>query len=338
MSHHTPARNNGTCMTLPSKKMLLAVALMIVVLLLVVGACLLFFSGSGSASVPATGETTGKLQVITSFRPITLLVLPVAGDYAQVTQLLPPGAEPHEYEPTPADAMTLARGKILFYDGPAMEPWAENLADAANPEITRVSFISAVPPGVLAQMKSTNPAFPDMSQDPHLWLSPPLAEYFVSSVADQLAAADPANATGYHQNAEAFEARLKKLDHEYAIDLANCTTRTFLTSHAFLDYQAAAYNLTALSITGLSPDAEPSVRQMAEVLNESREDNVQGVLAETDEVQALSQSAATELDLPVYSYDTMEILPAGPENQSESDYVTVMEQNLGQMRQALQCR
>ena len=337
MSHHTPVWNKGTCMTTPTKKMLPAVALVMVVLLLAVGAYLFFFSGPGAASVPA-GGTPGKLQVITSFRPITLLVLPVAGNYAQVTQLLPPGAEPHEYEPTPANAMTLARGKILFYDGPSMEPWAESLADAANPEITRVSFVSAVPPGVLAQMKSTNPEFPDMSQDPHLWLSPPLAEYFVRSVADQLAAADPANATGYHQNAEAFETRLNNLDHDYATGLSNCTTRTFLTSHAFLDYQAAAYNLTALSITGLSPDAEPSVRQMAEILNESRVDNVRGVLAETDEVQALSQSAATELGLPVYSYDTMEVLPAGPENQSENDYVTVMEQNLGQMRQALQCR
>lgn len=337
MSHHTPVRSKGTGMTSPPKNIMLAGALVLAALLFAIVAYLLFFPGSVSTSTPA-GEETGKLQVITSFRPITLLVAPVAGDYAQVTQLLPPGAEPHEYEPTPASAMTLAHGKILFYDGPTMEPWAENLAAAANPEITRASFISAVPPEVLAQMKSSNPEFPDMTQDPHLWLSPPLAEYFVSSVADQLAAADPANASGYHKNADAFEARLKNLDRDYTAGLSNCTTRTILTSHAYLDYQAAAYNLTALSITGLSPDAEPSIRQMAEILNESKEDNVKGVLAETDEVQALSQSAATELGLPVYSYDTMEILPAGPENQSENDYVNVMEQNLGQMREVLQCR
>jgi len=316
---------------------MLAGALILAVLFFALVIYLLFFSGLPSTSAPAIGPS-GKLQVITSFRPITLLVVPVAGDYAQVTQILPPGAEPHEYEPTPADAITLARGKILFYDGPTMEPWAENLATAANPDITRVSFISAIPPTVLAQMNGTNPEFPDMAQDPHLWLSPPLAEYFVSSVADHLAAADPANATGYHRNADAFIARLKNLNYDYATGLSNCTTRTFLTSHAFLDYQAAAYNLTALSITGLSPDAEPSVRQMAEILNESKTDNVQGVLAETDEVQALSQSVATELDLPVYSYDTMEILPAGQEDQSNNDYVNVMEHNLGQMRQALQCR
>ena len=120
--------------------------------------------------------------------------------------------------------------------------------------------------------------------------------------------------------------------------LSNCTTRTFLTSHAFLDYQAAAYNLTALSITGVSPDAEPSIQQMTMVLNESKADNIQGVLAEPDEVQALSQSVAAELNLPLYPYTTMEILPAGPLSPGDNDYVDIMENNLQQMKQALKCR
>ncbi|MFZ1127208.1 metal ABC transporter solute-binding protein, Zn/Mn family [Methanoregula sp.] len=317
--------------------MLLSGVLALFILLIVLILYPVFTAGHIPAASQAAGSS-GKLQVITSFRPITLLVLPIAGDYAQVTQLLPPGAEPHEYEPTPGDAITLAKGNILFYDGPFMEPWAENLAVSANPTIVRAPFIDSIPPTVLAQMRNTDPNFPDTNQDPHLWLSPPLAEYFVSYVADQLAAADPANATGYRRNADAFEARLKKLDGDYVAGLSNCTTRTFLTSHAFLDYQAAAYNLTALSITGVSPDAEPSIQQMTMVLNESKADNIQGVLAEPDEVQALSQSVAAELNLPLYPYTTMEILPAGPLSPGDNDYVDIMENNLQQMKQALKCR
>ena len=324
-------------MTPRSKKILQAVTLVLVILLAILILYPVFSTSSSSVSSQSVAPST-KLQVITSFRPITLLVLPVPGDYAQVTQLLPPGAEPHEYEPTPGDAITLAKGNILFYDGPFMEPWAENLAASVNPVIIKAPFIDSIPPAVLAQMKSTDPAFPDTNQDPHLWLSPPLAEYFVSYVADQLAAADPANATSYHKNADAFEVRLKKLDSDYTTGLSNCTTRTFLTSHAFLDYQAAAYNLTALSITGASPDAEPSIQQMAMVLNESRAENVRGVLAEPDEVQALSQSVATELNLPLYPFNTMEILPAGSLSAADNDYVDIMENNLHQMRQALICQ
>jgi len=77
---------------------------------------------------------------------------------------------------------------------------------------------------------------------------------------------------------------------------------------------------------------------MASILKEAKADNVRGVLAETDEVQALSQSIATELNLPVYPYSTMEVLPAGPLNSGDNDYVSIMENNLQQMRQALKCQ
>jgi zinc transport system substrate-binding protein len=312
-------------------------AIIVVLVGLTVVLFLMINSGSGNAQSYAAGST-GKLQVITSFRPITLLVEPVAGNYADITQILPPGAEPHEYEPRPGDAITLAKGKVLFYDGPFMEPWVENLAESTNPDIVRAPFIDSIPPSVLAQMKSEYKNFPDTSEDPHLWLSPQLAEYYVPYIARQLSAADPSNASSYQKNADAFEVRLQKLDQDYKTGLSKCTTRTFLTSHAFLDYQAAAYNLTALSITGVSPDAEPSIEQMAVILNESKADNVQGVLAETDEVQSLSQSVATELDLPLYPYTTMEILPNGPPAAGDNDYVTIMENNLQEMRQALKCQ
>jgi zinc transport system substrate-binding protein len=324
----------------PETRKIIRIRVLAIIVVLAGLAAILFFlinSGSGNAQSYTAGST-GKLQVITSFRPITLLVEPVAGNYADITQILPPGAEPHEYEPRPGDAMTLAKGKVLFYDGPFMEPWVENLAGSVNPDIVRAPFIDSIPPSVLAQMKNEYKNFPDTNQDPHLWLSPQLAEYYVSYIARQLSAADPANASSYQKNADAFEVRLQKLDQDYRTGLSNCTTRAFLTSHAFLDYQAAAYNLTALSITGLSPDAEPSIEQMAAILNESKADNVQGVLAETDEVQSLSQSVATELGLPLYSYTTMEILPNGPPAAGDNDYVAIMENNLQQMRQALKCQ
>jgi zinc transport system substrate-binding protein len=321
------------------RKIILISALVIIIILIIVGGYLaLIVNTSTAAAQSYSAGSTGKLQVITSFRPITLLVLPVAGDYADVTQILPPGAEPHEYEPTPKDAMMLAKGKVLFYEGPFMEPWVEKLAGSTNPDIIHAPFIDAIPASVIAQMKSEHADFPNPDQDPHLWLSPQLAEYYVPYIAQQLSAADPANASAYRKNADAFEVRLKKLDTDYRTGLSNCTTRTFLTSHSFLAYQAAAYNLTALSITGLSPDAEPSVQQMAAILDESKAAHVQGVIAETGEVQALSQSIASELGLPLYPYTTMEVLPAGPLTAGDNDYVTIMENNLRQMRQALKCQ
>ncbi len=303
-------------------------------------------SGPGSSpnpgapvSAPATTSGTGgKIQVITSFRPITLLVAPVGGDHITITQILPPGADPHDYEPTPNDAVALRNGRVFFYDGPFLEPWAANLAASANPDIKLATFADAIPGPVYDQMKKQDPDFPDVAKDPHLWLSPQLAEYFVPYVARQLSDADPANASDYQDNAAAFEKRLEQLDADYKAGLSNCTTRTFLTSHSFLDYTAAAYNLTAISIAGLSPDAEPSVKQMSAIVEEAKAQNVKGVLVEPDEAEDLSKAVSAELHLPVYSFTTMEVLPTGPLTTDDMDYVAVMENNLQEMRKAMACQ
>ena len=278
------------------------------------------------------------MQVITSFRPITLLVAPVGGDHITITQILPPGADPHDYEPTPNDAVALRNGKVFFYDGPFLEPWAANLATSANPDIQLATFADAIPGPAYEQMKSNDTNFPDMTEDPHLWLSPKLAEYFVPYVARQLSEVDPANASDYQNNAAAFEKRLEQLDSDYKAGLSNCSTRTFLTSHAFLDYTAAAYNLTAISIAGLSPDAEPSIHQMSAIVDEAKTEHVKGVLVEPDESEDLSKAISAELNLPVYPFATMEILPKTPLTDNGTDYVAVMENNLQEMKKAMVCQ
>jgi zinc transport system substrate-binding protein len=292
---------------------------------------------TGSGSAQATGSGNG-LPVITSFRPFTLLVAPVGGDHITITQILPPGADPHDYEPTPDDAVALKNGKIFFYDGPFLEPWAATLADSTNPDIHLATFADAIPGPVYDQMKSRYANFPNPTQDPHLWLSPQLAEYYVPYVAQQLSEADPENATDYQNNAAAFEKRLKQLDSDYKAGFSNCTTRTFLSSHAFLDYTAAAYNLTPISIAGMSPDAEPSIQQMAAIVSEAKARHVRGVLAEPDEAEDLSKSVSAELNLPVYPFTTMEVLPSGPLTPEDTDYVAIMENNLQEMRKAMVCQ
>ncbi len=304
--------------------------------IILIGILMMGCTSNNQANNTKTANSS-QLQIITSFRPFTLLVAPVAGNYAKITQILPPGASPHDYEPTPNDAIAFQNAQVFFYDGAFLEPWASSLATSANSNIQLASFVDSIPPQEFAQMKSQYPNFPNTDQDPHIWLSPQLAQYFVPYVAQKLSAADPAHATDYTANAKVFEARLVRLDNDYKKGLANCSTRTFLTSHAFLNYVAAAYNLTAISIAGLSPDAEPSIAQMDAILNESKKDNVMGVLSEPDETQTISNSVASELNLTVYPFSTMEILPSDQSVANATDYISVQENNLVEMRLALGC-
>ena len=100
--------------------------------------------GISSPESPAHPGQGGRVQVITSFRPFTLLVGPIGRDHISITQILPPGADPHEYEPTPNDAVALKNGRIFFYAGPFLEPWAADLAASSNPDIKLVTFADAL--------------------------------------------------------------------------------------------------------------------------------------------------------------------------------------------------
>jgi len=294
--------------------------------------------GISGSTPPANSGPGGKVQVITSFRPFTLLVEPIGGDHITITQILPPGADPHEYEPSPKDAVALKNGRIFFYGGPSLEPWAADLAASSNPDIKLVTFADAVPGPVYDQMKSQYKDFPDLTRDPHLWLSPRLAKYYAAFVTRQLSETDPGNATDYQDNAAVFEKRLEQLDSDYTAGFSDCTTRTFLSSHSFLDYIAATYNLTQIPIAGTSPDAQPSVKQMAAVIEKAKAHNVRGILVEPDEAEDLSKAISAELNLPVYSFTTMEVLPPGPLTVGDTDYVAIMENNLQEMRKAMLCR
>jgi len=292
---------------------------------------------SGSLS-PAQPGQSGKLQVITSFRPFTLLVRPIGGDHLSITQILPPGADPHDYEPTPNDAVALKNGRIFFYAGPFLEPWAADLAESSNPDIKLVTFADAVSVPEYDQMKNRYPGFPDMTRDPHLWLSPQLTRYYVAHVARELSEIDPENATDYQNNAVEFEKRLEQLNSDYTTGFSNCSTRTFLSSHSFLDYIAATYNLTQIPIAGTGPDTQPSVKQMSAIIEEAKAHNVRGILVEPDEAEDLSKSISEELDIPVYSFTTMEVVPSGPSKEGDTDYVAIMESNLQEMRKAMLCQ
>ncbi len=322
-----------------SNKVLLLVLSCTVFSGMALAGCLGGSSGqNGGQTAPTTASpSSGQLEVVTSFRAITLLVAPIAGNDAKITQILPAGEDPHDYDPTPSDAKAFLNSPVFFYDGPTLEKWGQDLATSVNPNIKLATFEESVPASAFAQIRAENSNFPNSSQDMHYWLSPQLALYFAPYVAQQLSAADPAHSSDYQANARAFEARLQQLDSDYKGGLADCRVRNFLTSHAFLDYVAAAYNVTPTSITGLSPDATPSIQQMADVINESRAAGVLGVLAEPDETVQLSNSVAAELNLPTYPFTTMEVLPQPPVPENQTDYIGIQEGNLHELELAMDC-
>jgi zinc transport system substrate-binding protein len=173
--------------------------------------------------------------------------------------------------------------------------------------------------------------------DPHFWLDPVLAQEEVQIIRDALIKVDPANAQYYDKNAEGYISQLQALDKKYQDGLASCALKDVVTSHAAFGYLAKRYNLNQIAISGLSPDQEPSSSQMVEIAREAKQKNVKVIFFETLVSPKLAETIAREIGAQTAVFNPLEGL-TDQEIKEGKNYISVMEDNLNNLRTALQCK
>jgi zinc/manganese transport system substrate-binding protein len=266
---------------------------------------LILISAGAALALAACGSSDpDKAQVVATTGILASIAGQVAGDDAEVTQLIPDSASPHEFSLSADDRRELEEADLIASNGAGLEPgvpveeadapsWA--LADAAGPLL----------PLAEAGTHEDEPATAEEGSDvdPHLWMDPTRVARAAPELADALAAADPDHAGGYRQRAQALSNRLRELDREIArrVSALPVADRELVTSHDALGYFAERYDLrviaTALPSSG--PEAEPSAQALAEVADAIRDSGVPAVFAEeTDDPQVLEQ-VAEETDVEV---------------------------------------
>ncbi len=286
---------------------------------------------------------TSKVRVVASFYPLAEFAREVGGPRVEVRQLVPAGAEPHDYEPTPGDVASLREAKVFVYNGAGFEPWVEALAGELPSEVVRVEATRGLPL-VEAQGGEADHAEPGQGSkgdverfDPHAWLDPVLAKGMVDNVAEGLARADPDGEPGYRERAAALKRRLDELHLRYERTLARCRTKVVLTSHAAFGYLARRYGLRLVSVAGLSPEAEPSPRRIRELVALGRREGVRAVFAESGEGDRAVRALAHELGVPVLTLDPAERVTEEARRRGAT-YLSRMEQNLESLAGGLGCR
>lgn len=264
----------------------------------------------------------GKLSVVASFYPIAEFARQVGGGKVTVATVVSPGIEPHDFEPTPHDIAGINDAAVFIFNGGSLDPWAKKIVSEL-PSKTRSLDMSA--------MLGLDGA------DPHFWLDPVFAQKQVEITRDALAAADPANAEFYRQNASAYLEKLVALDKEFSATLASCSTREIFTSHSAFSYLASRYGLTQVSIAGLSPDAEPSARGLADLATEAKAKNIKYIFFETLTSTRLADTLSTEIGAKTLVLNPLEGLTRDEVN-SGMDYIAVQRQNLANLKTALVCK
>ena len=312
-------------------KSLRFLALMLVMLLPLVAAC-------RKEERPAGG--TRKLQVVTTLFPLYDFARTIGGDRVEVRLLLPPGVEPHEFEPRPDDVVRLAKADLFVYTNQYMEPWAARLLQGVDNKGLAVVDASA---GVTflpatAEEEVEEGHRPEGGMNPHVWLSIPNAERMVANIRDGLVRKDPAGAAVYRTHAEAYLSRLAELDRRFREGLSGCGQRLFLHGgHYAFGYLAKRYGLRYVSAYPLSANAEPTPRRLMELVDLMRRNSLHYIFYEELLSPRVAQTIAREtgaalLQLYVIENVSREELAAG------ATYLSLMEENLKNLRIGLQCR
>ncbi|WP_018883156.1 metal ABC transporter substrate-binding protein [Paenibacillus massiliensis] len=174
----------------------------------------------------------------------------------------------------------------------------------------------------------------DYALDPHVWLSPALAQKQVEAIRDGLISKDPAHQADYEKNAAAYVAKLQELDKEFSAQLQQAKRKEFVTQHAAFAYLAQQYGLVQVPISGLSPEQEPSPGQMAEVVSFAREHQVKTIFFETLVDPKIAQTIADEVGAKTDVLNPLEGLTAEDE-QNNRDYLSIMKDNLQALVRAL---
>jgi zinc transport system substrate-binding protein len=281
--------------------------------------------------------------VVASFYPLYDFARQIAGDRAEVISLVPAGVEPHDWEPSPRDVARVEKARVFVYNGAGFDAGAECLAKNAAPGTVVVEATAGLPlvavdlPGHDKGHDGKAQAKAEAQRDPHVWLDPTLARLQVEAIRAGLAKADPANAEHYASRSAAYATRLTKLHEAMATGLGDCRRREIVVSHAAFTYLAQRYKLLQVPAMGVSPEAEPSPAELARIVRQIRRLKATVVFFETLVSPKLAETLAAEVGAKTMVLNPLEGLTAD-EEKAGKDYVGVMEENLRNLRVALECR
>ncbi|MBD5655601.1 MAG: zinc ABC transporter substrate-binding protein [Candidatus Eremiobacteraeota bacterium] len=237
-------------------------------------------------------QSAGKLHVLVSITTFESFARAVGGDRVSVTSLVPVGASPEDYQPTPADIAKVHDADVLIENGLGLESWlARTLDNASNANLTTVIATAGLP------AKNGNP---------HLWMDPDLARDYVRKIRDALIARDPAGREIYTKNAATYDASLIELERQIAARIRTIPTgsRSMIVFHNAWQYYDDRFGLRTVGVVELSPGQEPNPQYIAKLIGLAKADHVRAVFAEPEYspklIQTLAESAGIQTVQDLY--------------------------------------
>lgn len=291
---------------------------------------------SGRTGVNAGFQDDSKISIVTTIYPVYDFACNIAGDKAEIINLVPAGMEPHDFELSTGDMQLLEQADVFIYNGAGMEHFVDKTLDSiSNEELVVVECAKDV---TLLEASHTHEGEEDDEHeeklDPHTWLSASNAILEAEAIKDALIDVDEANAGYYENNFESYKEQLTELDELYKSELADLSKDTIVVAHEAFGYLCKEYGLHQEGIEGLTADSEPDSARMKEIIDFCKDNDIQVIFFEELVSPKVAETVASEIGAETMVLNPIEGLTA--EQEAEGlDYIGLMKQNLEALKKAL---
>jgi zinc/manganese transport system substrate-binding protein len=286
----------------------------------------------------AEARAEKKVKVIASFSILGDMTKNVGGTRAEVITLVGPNGDAHVYEPTPADAKAVSSADLVVVNGLGLEGWMDRLVKTSGYKGPVVVATKGIKPREMTpeeEGEHKSGGRHEHKIDPHAWQNLANGQIYVEDIASGLSAVDPAGASIYKANADAYKAKLAELDKWVKTEFSSIPKpqRRLITSHDAFGYLAAAYGITILSPMGVSTESEPSAGGVAKLIRQIRQEKINAVFIENVSdprlVEQISKESGVKLGGELYS-DALS-KPEGP----APTYIAMFKNNITKMVAAM---
>ncbi|MGI8317038.1 metal ABC transporter solute-binding protein, Zn/Mn family [Halobacillus mangrovi] len=331
-------------------------------LFLVVTAC-----GEEKSSSSEEGKESGgsrdELKIYTTVYPLQFFAKQIAGDQATVESILPPGSDPHTYEPTSKEMVEFAEADAFIYNGAGLESYAKQISESIQSENVKILEASKGinleehvhnhegekgthedehahegKEGIHEEEESNHEdersGHNHGDQDPHVWLDPIRSIQLAENVKDILIELNPEQEKTYNENFKELKSNLESLDQEFHDQLEKAPKNKIIVSHAAYGYWEQAYGIEQIAVSGLSPTNEPSQKELETIIETAKQHNLNHVFFEQNVTPKVADVVRKEIGAEALRLHNLSVLTKD-DIKNEEDYFTLMQHNLEVLTEGL---
>lgn len=267
-------------------------------------------------------KVAGKKTIYASFFPVAEFVKMIGGDKYEVKTIIKTSEEPHSFELTSQAMKDLEGADLIAYNGAGMESFIDDLKDNVKDDDKFLDLSDG-----LTLLDSSKEGSDMASINPHTWLSIKNAKVMVDNIYRKLASMDPTNEKYYKDNLDKALAKFDDLDKKFTDELAKVKDKEkyFVVSHAAFNYLADDYGLKQVAVTGISPEEEPSAKDLKTIADFVKEKNIKTIFFEGKATPKVAETLAKNTGTKTSTLYTMENLD---DDMVARGYIGLMEENL----------